>query len=238
MTLCPDRSYEEDPVAWAGLCRRLCGRRSPRGRRCLLLAPPGEIFDLAIPLLEACRGEGRVCALLRGEPYLHGPVPPDLDFQDLDPGNPEAVEGPFDLALGWGSLPFIRDRQAFLRGLRRALRPGGRLALDLPAAGFQILLQACDPGFSHWDLGDVAGWEEDLRAAGFRRIGIQAHAATLRFLDLPALMQWLQRPHPLQFEGERGAARIEALRENLAEALGEIRDFPLVFRRLRIQAMR
>ncbi|GEM_PF-2631969 len=238
MTGLPDDFRGPGAEAASGICAFLRERGDLRGLRCLLCAPPGEILDLAHPLLEAVGPGGKVRALLRGEPFLHGPVPPGLTFLDRAPGSPRDLEGPFDLALGFGSLPFIEDPRAFLEGLRRALRPGGRLLLDLPARGFQVLLQACLPGAGAYELVDAAWFEAELEAQGFRGVEIRPLRQRRRFRDFAALMQDLCRPEALSFEGELGAARLESLREALAEALGDRRDFTLVFRRLRVHAMR
>jgi SAM-dependent methyltransferase len=208
------------------------------GARVLCLAPPGELGLLASLYLGASDPSVRVQALLAGEPYLHGPLPGGLGILQGDPGAAEELEGPFDLIVGWASEPFVADFGPWLESLTRALRPGGHLQLDLPCAQFCPMLQACHPEAASWVLPEA----EELRAAleelRLRDLELTTWVELRQYELLGDLIEELERPFPLHFEGRDGRRLLAQLRQNLVSAFEGAEELSLALRRVRVRATR
>ena len=114
---------------------------------------------------------------------------------DWHEGRAEAIpfpDGSFDLALSQFALMFFADRQAALREMRRALVPGGRLAVNV----FQGIerhpfYQALDRAIERrlgasavadiFALGDAGELQASLARAGFSDVVVEPYAITARF---------------------------------------------------------
>ena len=212
---------------------------APRsGERVLLLAPPGELGAIAESVLAAVGEGGRVIALVRGDPWLQGAFPARLEIHDADPGHPHQARGPFDLVLCWGSTPFARSFEQLLGPLRQALRPGGRLAVELPSYGFCPALQASDPRASEWWLPGVAAWREALSRHDLRAVEANSTTRVSQYETLAELVDALVRPFAVDFEGQRGLELTEVLRENLAKAFEGAEEIAVARRFVRARALR
>lgn len=108
----------------------------------------------------------------------------------------------FDVVFCQMSLQFMPDRPRALSEMRRVLRPGGRLALNVPgpiAPLFQVLADALGrhagpqaAGFVQavFALHDEAELEQLLAGAGLRSVRVQARSGEL---SLPAPKDFLQQ---------------------------------------------
>ena len=199
------------------------------GERLLLLAPPGEVEEIAGDALHRIQA-GHAVAVVRGEPFLQGKLPAKLGIVDDNPACPQRLSGPFDAILSWGSVPFLASFESFLSPLPRLLRPGGRLVFELPCSGYSPVLQACDPEGGRWWLPSVNDWREALAEHGFREIEVARHVTRQHWLTVGELLDARVRPFPLDFENRAGVERQEQLRNALAEAFGGVDELELVLR--------
>jgi SAM-dependent methyltransferase len=87
--------------------------------------------------------------------------------RDFLPEAPDlrASPGEFDLAVCQNVLEHIGDDVSALRAMRRALRPGGHLALVVPAN--PRLFGALDEAYGHWRRYDQESLSAAVVAAGF-----------------------------------------------------------------------
>lgn len=208
------------------------------GDRVLCLAPPGELFEVGQASIERVGATGRVCALVVGDPYLQGAVPARLEVHDGDPARPHNVRGPFDVVLVWGSTPFLSTLPALLAPVRDALRPGGKLALDVPAYGFCAVLQASDPRAAEWSLPSADELRGELAELGFRDIEVTPHTELAEYGTLAEMAEALARPFPLAFEGRDGEELLEEIRANLVRGFEGADELSLARRKLRGSALR
>lgn len=189
------------------------------GERILIACPPGELARVAGPCLDAVGPTGRIVALLRGEPFLHGPLPQTLEILDLDPGAPAALEGPFDLVLVFGSHPFFRRSLGdTLRPFYSCLRPGGRIGLEIPAFGFDTRILAAHPDAGRWILPSRSDLHGALEELGFREIEVSAHVEVRTYPDLNSLVEDFIGPCPFDYEGDQGQKTLEDFRAQLSSA--------------------
>lgn len=140
-------------------------------------------------------------------------------------------EEAFDVVLCQLSLQFFEDRLAGLQEMRRVLRPGGRVIINVPGAMmpiFTILAEALtrhigpEPaGFVRqvFSLPDPDELRHLLSRAGFRKIDAQIHAMTLR-LPPPQKFLWqyvystpLGEPVKRANEGRRAALQRDVVSE-------------------------
>lgn len=110
-------------------------------------------------------------------------------------------EDAFDLATCQLSLQFFEDKPAALREIRRVVRGGGRLALNVPGLApevFRIMGEALArhvqpelAGFvdAVFSLGDPDALGGLIADAGFGDVDARAYTRTLRFDD-PAAFLW------------------------------------------------
>ena len=208
------------------------------GSRILLLSAPGELAELAQAALDAVGPDGRVQCLIRGEPFLHGALPAGLETLEGNPARAQGIRGPYDLILARSRFPLVEDLDVWLAAINQALRPGGRLVLDLPAYGFSAPIQASHPAAEQWVLHHPSEMTEALARAGFRE---QAARTEMEIWSLPSfadLVEEIAAADSIFFEAREGRARLEALRQNLAAAFVEAGPVDLALRRLHARAQR
>jgi 2-polyprenyl-3-methyl-5-hydroxy-6-metoxy-1,4-benzoquinol methylase len=87
----------------------------------------------------------------------------------------EGREGTFDLVVCQNVLEHIGDDLGALEAMRRALRPGGRLSLLVPAG--PRLFGALDDAYGHWRRYDEPGLRALLVRAGFSIDEMYSHNA-------------------------------------------------------------
>ncbi len=209
-----------------------------RGSRLLLLAPPGELAHLAKAALDAVGREGSVQCLIEGEPFLHGPLPGRLQTLDGDPRRATGVQGPYDLILARSRFPLVQDLDAWLTALTPALRPGGRLSLDLPAYGFSAPIQASHPAAADWVLHHPSEIVEALKQSGFRAQECKSEVEVWSLPSFADLVEEIAAADSIFFEGREGRERLEVLRQNLAAVFVEAGPLDLTLRRLHARAQR
>ena len=121
-------------------------------------------------------------------------VAPDLDWRTGDAGALPLQEGEqFDAVLCQQGLQFFPDRRAAAREMRRALAPGGRLALSTwrPDEELPVLLALRRIAERHLGpiadrrhaFGDPAAVEALLREAGLNDVRSKTVSRTIRFED-------------------------------------------------------
>jgi len=110
-------------------------------------------------------------------------------------------DGSFDVVLCQMGLQFMPDRNAALREMARVLRPGGRLALNVPGPTPRLFAILGD-GLAHhvaeqaagfvsqvFSLHDTAETEDLLRDAGFHDVSVRSDTRRLR-LPPPEEFLW------------------------------------------------
>jgi len=212
------------------------------GMRVLCVSPCGELGPTARVCLEAVHSggaqRGHVAAIVEGEPFLRDPLPPELRIIDDDPGRPVTRIGPFDLVLAWGSTPFLDDLDGFLRAIRDATRPGGKISLDLPGYGYSPILQACHPDAERWVLPHKSSLTTSLEELGFRDVETATWVEVRDYDTLADLIDDIVTPFPLRYEGSGGQAKLHTLRRNLASAFEGATDISIALRRVKARALR
>ncbi|HEX5540428.1 MAG TPA: class I SAM-dependent methyltransferase [Micromonospora sp.] len=175
-----------------------CGTGGTTAELAALVAPAGQVvgIDLAASMVEAARARFAAVANAR--------------FEECDIETVEQVPGaPFDAAYSRMALMLLADPAAGCAIIRRALRPGGRLAATVFRDGAAnpwlsaVLLGAAphlgplpplplgdDPG--PFAFADPARPRHVLTAAGFAGVGIAAVDVTLAAPDDPdTVAEWL-----------------------------------------------
>ncbi len=109
---------------------------------------------------------GVAFARSRGLDVVRGGLP-DLPLRD----------GAFDLALSMDVFEHVEDDVAAMRGIRRALRPGGRLITTVPA--LQWLWSEHDVALHHHRRYHKAEFAERLQAAGFEIVHLSYYNSLL-----------------------------------------------------------
>ena len=72
---------------------------------------------------------------------------PNLSYRVLDPEHLD-YDGTFDRVVSFTTLHWIKDKDAVLKGIHRALRPGGEVILAVPAERDLVLKRAVDHLFA------------------------------------------------------------------------------------------
>ena len=128
-------------------------------------------------------------------------VRPDLDWRRGDVVELPFPDGSFDAVLCQMALMFFPDRRGALREMARVARPGGRIALavpasldDQPAYGPFVAMAARVAGpevvsllGTYWACGDLAALGRLLETAGLEVTDVRTHAGTARFASADEL---------------------------------------------------
>ncbi len=110
----------------------------------------------------------------------------------------------FDLVYSNSSLHWIREQGAVIARAHKALRPGGRIAVQLPAKDFcwpvmetinsAVTALGLEPKFrdmpSPWRFPLKSELEEHLDAAGFSGAGISYRECTMLFRSINEVLEW------------------------------------------------
>lgn len=206
--------------AWLEIREALERQLAPLGAAAIaaLRPQPGErVLDVGcgiggtpLALAQAVGPDGRVVgfdlleaavAVMRGEPDL----PANLTFERGDAQTYPFEAGAFDGVYSRFGLAFFDDPAAAFANLRRALRPGGRLAfvswrgldeneldhLPLRAAAGRLPaeLVAATAGAGWFSLADPEGLRAVLAEAGFRDVEVTPHDAAVGSGSLRAMVE-------------------------------------------------
>jgi ubiquinone/menaquinone biosynthesis C-methylase UbiE len=160
-----------------------------------------------------------------------------------DAGRLDLAPDSFDAAISRFGAMLIPERQVALAAIRRALRPGGKLAVmvwstaernPIMALPLAILLEHGllpsavpeQPESGPFALGRRDALEDVLRQAGFRDVGIEPVAIRWRFSSVAAALDFLRlnaaalrRETAVQLEGAAGEPVFAAI----AQALDQFR---------------
>jgi ubiquinone/menaquinone biosynthesis C-methylase UbiE len=156
----------------------------------------------------------------------------------MDGENLEVPEGSFDAVVSRAGLIYFPDQQAALRGMRRALRPGGRFAAIVYSTpeqnGFfstpvSIIRRRAklgpplpgQPG--PFSLGSHGVLEKALQTAGFRDIRIETREAPLRLSNAAECVRFEKESFGAlhQMLASLGEADQRAAWDEILEALGK-----------------
>ena len=182
--------------------------------------PGGSVLatDISGPMLDIARNSAVAAGLANIETRV-------MDAQDLD-----LPSGSFDAAIARFSLQFVPDVQRALVGVRRVLKPGGRLAVvvfsSVERNAFRAAPQAIAsrlagqpfpaPGPGQWALNDPGTLESVLQRAGFRDVESRAVPFVYRFDSLAEAVRNVRESQPplvrlldLLTEADRAAAWAE-----------------------------
>ncbi|KUJ67841.1 methyltransferase [Streptomyces albus subsp. albus] len=197
-----------------GQLTRLAARRAPEGRTLGV--------DLSAPMLATARARAAAESL------------PQLDFVQDDAQTRAFPEGGFDLALSRFGIMFFADPVAAFGNIRRALRPGGRLAFlamtglagtelgGVLAAMAPYLPQPGGPdGTGPTSFADPDRIDQVLTDAGFDRIAVREVAADQVWgRDTEDAAAFLGEFGPVAFHLEQAGPEAAArARKALTEAL-------------------
>jgi SAM-dependent methyltransferase len=122
-------------------------------------------------------------------------VRPEVDWRRADAAHLPFDDGSFDAVLCQMALMFFPDRVAALREMARVARPGGVVALAVPASleeqpayGPFVRMAAHVAGpeavsllGTYWACGDLDGLRRTISAAGLEVTEVRTHAGTARF---------------------------------------------------------
>jgi ubiquinone/menaquinone biosynthesis C-methylase UbiE len=127
------------------------------------------------------------------------PAGASMDWHEASAEAMPLADGAFDVVLCQMGLQFIPDKRQALKEMRRVLRPGGRVALNLPGP---------TPGFFA-DFAQALARHIDPKAAGFVNLVFSLHgedelrslmtAARFQDVRIAKSRKRLQLPPPLEF---------------------------------------
>lgn len=126
-------------------------------------------------------------------------VRPDLEWRQGDAGALPVADAGYDVALCQMALMFFPDRAAALREMARVVRPGGTVAVAVPAAldaqpayraFVEVAVRHVGPDArtllgTYWSCGDLADLCALMDAAGLTVVDTWIHLGTAHF-DSPA----------------------------------------------------
>jgi ubiquinone/menaquinone biosynthesis C-methylase UbiE len=138
-------------------------------------------------------------------------VRPDLDWRRADVAELPFPDGSFDTVLCQMALMFFPDRGGALREMARVARPGGAIALavpasldDQPAYGPFVAMAARVAGpevisllGTYWACGDLAELGRLIDSAGLEVTDVRTHAGTATFASADELVVTEVRGSPL-----------------------------------------
>ena len=178
---------------WAPLLADLAGIRP--GQAVLDVACGTGI--VARTVADRLGSTGRVVGLDLNEGMLAvaRQVRPELDWRQGDVAGPPFADGSFDTVLCQMALMFFPDRPGALREMARVVRPGGLVALAVPAA------LDCQPAYgpfvematriagpetasllgAYWACGEVPELRWLVESAGLEVVDVRTHTGTARF---------------------------------------------------------
>jgi SAM-dependent methyltransferase len=168
------------------------------------LAPGQSVLDVACGTGVVARaaadrlaGTGRVVGVDINDGMLAVArrVRPDIDWRQGDVARLPFPDGSFDAVLCQMALMFFPDRTAAVREMSRVGRPGGVVALavpasleDQPAYGPFVAMAARVAGpdavsllSTYWVSGDLSELRDTVAAAGLEITEVRTHAGTARF---------------------------------------------------------
>jgi SAM-dependent methyltransferase len=128
-------------------------------------------------------------------------VRPDLEWRHGDVAAMPFADGSFDAVLCQMALMFVPDRGRALREMARVARPGGVVALavpasldDQPAYGPFVEMAAGVAGAealsllsTYWSCGDLGELRKTVTEAGLEVTDVRTHAGTARFASAEGL---------------------------------------------------
>jgi SAM-dependent methyltransferase len=196
-------------------------------------------FPKGISVLDAPCGDGSLAATLRQAGYdargvdinatgagLLGPAYHDVDLN----GRLPFADALFDVALSLEGIEHLENRFAYLRELRRVLKPRATLILTTPnivglrsrvrffGSGFyhrdsRPLVEAERNPFHHVALGTFADLRYALHTSGFRLTGVSHTHIKPISVAYAWLVPWMWLYTSMAFRKEKNAAQRRANRE-------------------------
>jgi SAM-dependent methyltransferase len=184
---------------WAPLLADLAGVR-----------PGHEVLDVACgtgivarTVADRLAGDGRVVGLDLNEAMLAVArrVRPELEWRQGDAAALPFPDASFDAVLCQMALMFFPDRMAALREMARVARPGGVVALGVPAAledqpaygpFVEVAVEHAGPEArtllgTYWTCGDLGRLSATVAAAGLVVVDARTHLGTASFDSAEAL---------------------------------------------------
>lgn len=125
----------------------------------------------------------------------------EIEWQEADAASLPFPDGASDVVLCQMGLPFIEDKQAALREMRRVLVPGGRIVVNTPGAVQRLfehmdeaLVRHISPGIGGFvravfAMNDPRELDQLLRDAGFQDVDANDTVTTLH-LPSPVDFLW------------------------------------------------
>jgi len=218
---------------------------APRLVRAAGVRPGQQVLDVACgtgivarTVADRPAGAGRVVGVDVNEAMLTVArrVRPDLEWRRADVAGLPFADGSFDVVLCQMALMFFPDRAGALREMARVARPGGTVALCVPAAlddqpaygpFVELAVEVAGDAVrqllgTYWACGDVAELTATCTRAGLDRVVVETHLGTARFGSPDELAVTEIEASPLAGRLEPAAyARIRArTREVLAPFTG------------------
>ena len=139
-------------------------------------------------------------------------VPDNVEFRRVDGGALPFEDGAFDLVTSFQVIEHVEDTDAFLREIRRVLKPGGGALFTTPNAAVRL-----DPGMRPWNRFHVREYRPDeLREAlapWFAKVEILGlfGSPELHGIELARLTAARDEARRLQRRRGRLAARVRRL---------------------------
>jgi ubiquinone/menaquinone biosynthesis C-methylase UbiE len=153
-------------------------------------------------------------------------APPNfpIDWHQANADSMQLPDETFDVVLCQMGLQFVSNKLAALREMRRVLKPGGRVLVNVPGpkpAMFAVLTdasarylgpKAASFGALVFSMHDVDELTELMRSAGFREVEVRAQPKSL-LLPAPEefLWQYLYSTPLAEAVAQAGEAKREAL---------------------------